>query len=87
MSAACHTPTPPSVSRANKCCPYIIIIIISGPYAYLRRCPEYALALAPQEDPTQTDPPGSHAVRVAFHKMEECVGLCAVERCYPRRYF
>ena len=56
--------------------------IISGLYAYLRWCPEYALALAPQEDPTQTDPPGSHAVRTASHKVEGFVGFCTVERCY-----
>ena len=49
---------------------------------YLRWCPEYTIALAPQEDPTQTNPPGSHAVRTAFHKMERFVGVCTVERCY-----
>ena len=37
---------------------------------------------APQEDPTQTDPPGSHAVRTASHKMEGFVGFRTVERCY-----
>ena len=61
---------------------YYLLSIISGLYAYLRWCPEYALALAPQEDPTQTDPPGSHAVRTASHKMEGFVGFRTVERCY-----